>query len=95
MRQQLSIKKDKPSLSLSDSLNSDLNKFDHIGAFALSTSFGEDKKNNEFLKQNDDYSSIMLKALADRFAEAFAEYLHEFVRKDFGAIPLKIYLMKT
>jgi len=83
LRQQLSIKKDKPSLSLADFLSSDLNKFDHIGAFALSTSFGEDKKNNEFLKQNDDYSSIMLKALADRFAEAFAEYLHEFVRKEF------------
>lgn len=56
---------------------------DYIGAFAVSTGFGIDEKIAEFEKNHDDYSAIMLKALADRLAEAFAEHLHELVRKDF------------
>ncbi len=56
---------------------------DYIGAFAVSTGFGIEKKISDFEKDHDDYSSIMLKALADRLAEAFAELLHKRVRTEF------------
>ncbi len=56
---------------------------DYIGAFALASGFGIEKKVEEFEKDHDDYSSIMLKALADRLAEALAECLHQRVRKEF------------
>jgi 5-methyltetrahydrofolate--homocysteine methyltransferase len=55
---------------------------DHIGLFAVTTGIGSDKKEKYFLDDHDDYSAIMLKALADRLAEAFAEALHQRVRKD-------------
>ncbi len=55
---------------------------DYIGLFAVTSGIGIEKHEQRFEDANDDYSSIMLKALADRFAEAFAEYLHERVRKD-------------
>ena len=55
---------------------------DYIGLFAVTAGLGIEKKEKEFAAQMDDYSSIMLKGLADRFAEAFAECLHERVRKD-------------
>lgn len=53
---------------------------DYIGAFAVSTGFGADEFAAEFEKELDDYNSIMVKALADRLAEAFAEKLHEDLR---------------
>jgi len=56
-------------------------KTDYIGGFAVTTGIGIEEKLQEFEKDHDDYSAIMLKALADRLAEAFAEYLHEQVRK--------------
>jgi 5-methyltetrahydrofolate--homocysteine methyltransferase len=56
---------------------------DYIGMFAVTAGLGIEKHEQRFEKANDDYSSIMLKALADRLAEAFSEYLHERVRKDF------------
>ncbi|MFB3135028.1 MAG: vitamin B12 dependent-methionine synthase activation domain-containing protein, partial [Rhodospirillales bacterium] len=56
---------------------------DTIGAFAVTTGIGIENKLEEFKKQHDDYSDILLKALADRLAEAFAERLHERVRKEF------------
>jgi 5-methyltetrahydrofolate--homocysteine methyltransferase len=55
---------------------------DYIGLFALTSGLGIEKKEKEFVGLLDDYSSIMLKAIADRLAEAFAECLHERVRKD-------------
>jgi 5-methyltetrahydrofolate--homocysteine methyltransferase len=55
---------------------------DYIGMFAVTGGLGIEKWEAEFEKQNDDYSSIMLKSLADRLAEAFAECLHARVRKD-------------
>ena len=58
-------------------------KKDHVGCFAVCAGLGIDKKLAEFAQQHDDYSSILLKALADRLAEAAAEYLHEQVRKDY------------
>ena len=56
---------------------------DYIGAFAVTAGLGMEKQLERFEKQNDDYSSIMLKALADRFAEAFAELLHVRIRREF------------
>ena len=58
-------------------------KKDWIGAFAVSAGFGTEKIAKNFKSNNDDYSAIMIKILADRLAEAFAEYLHELVRKDY------------
>ncbi|MFT4683288.1 MAG: 5-methyltetrahydrofolate--homocysteine methyltransferase [Flavobacteriales bacterium] len=58
-------------------------RIDYIGCFAVTTGFGLDPLTKEFEQDYDDYSSIMAKALADRFAEAFAEYLHLKVRTDF------------
>ncbi len=55
---------------------------DYIGAFAVTTGIGIESKLAEFEKNHDDYSAIMLKALADRLAEAFAEFLHQQVRKE-------------
>jgi 5-methyltetrahydrofolate--homocysteine methyltransferase len=55
---------------------------DYIGMFAVTAGLGVDVKEKQFEKDHDDYSAIMLKALADRFAEAFAEGLHARVRRD-------------
>jgi 5-methyltetrahydrofolate--homocysteine methyltransferase len=55
---------------------------DYIGVFAVTSGLGMEKYEQEFKDKNDDYSSIMFKSLADRLAEAFAEYMHERVRKD-------------
>ncbi|MFA6596484.1 MAG: methionine synthase [Ignavibacteriaceae bacterium] len=56
---------------------------DYVGAFAVTTGIGIEKLIEKFEKDHDDYNSIMVKALADRLAEAFAEHLHEKVRKEF------------
>jgi 5-methyltetrahydrofolate--homocysteine methyltransferase len=56
---------------------------DYAGAFAVTAGFGIEKKLAEFEAQKDDYSAIMLKALADRLAEAFAEWLHLRVRREY------------
>jgi 5-methyltetrahydrofolate--homocysteine methyltransferase len=55
---------------------------DHIGLFAVTAGIGTEKKEKQFLDDHDDYSAIMLKALADRLAEAFAERLHQRVRTE-------------
>ncbi|CAN5918173.1 methionine synthase [soil metagenome] len=61
---------------------------DHIGLFAVTAGIGAEKKDKQFIDDNDDYSSIMFKALADRLAEAFAERMHQRVRKEFwGYVP--------
>ncbi|MDI1257606.1 MAG: methionine synthase [Flavobacterium sp.] len=60
----------------------DSQKQDYIGCFCVTTGFGVDEKAKEFEQQLDDYNAILIKALGDRFAEAFAEYLHEKVRKE-------------
>ncbi len=60
----------------------DSGKQDYIGCFCVTTGFGVDEKASEFEKQLDDYNSILVKALGDRLAEAFAEYLHLKVRKE-------------
>jgi len=61
---------------------------DYVGAFAVTAGIGLDVLTKAYEADNDDYSSIMVKALADRFAEALAEWLHERVRKEFwGYVP--------
>jgi 5-methyltetrahydrofolate--homocysteine methyltransferase len=63
-------------------------KADYIGAFAVTAGTWEDGLAKEYEDDGDDYNSIMVKSLADRFAEAFAEYLHEKVRKEiWGFVP--------
>lgn len=83
LRQQSQKTKGAPNIALSDFIApKDTGKTDYMGAFCVTTGFGVDEKAAEFEKQHDDYNSIMVKALADRLAEAFAEYLHLKVRKD-------------
>ena len=72
-----------PNIALADFVAPKGNgKQDYIGCFCVTTGFGVDEKAAEFEKQLDDYNSILVKALGDRLAEAFAEYLHLKVRKE-------------
>lgn len=72
-----------PNLALSDFIAPENSGYkDYIGAFAITAGLGIEEKIREFEAQHDDYSSIMLKALADRLAEAFTELLHEKIRKE-------------
>jgi len=83
LRQQSKKTAGAPNIALADFIApTDSGKQDYIGAFAVTTGFGVDEKAAEFEKSHDDYNSIMAKALGDRLAEAFAEYLHEKVRKE-------------
>ena len=77
----------KPSTinSQSQAPNSELSTIDYIGGFALTTGIGIDAWVTKFEKDHDDYSAIMLKALADRLAEAFAELMHKVVRRELWA----------
>jgi 5-methyltetrahydrofolate--homocysteine methyltransferase len=79
LRQQVDHGDDKPYLSLADFVGP---RGDHIGAFAVTTGLGVDELAGRFQAEHDDYRAIMVKALADRLAEAFAEYLHEQVRRE-------------
>jgi 5-methyltetrahydrofolate--homocysteine methyltransferase len=83
LRQQAQKTKGAFNIALSDFIApKDSGKTDYMGAFCVTTGFGVDEWAAEFEKNLDDYNSIMVKALADRLAEAFAEYLHEKVRKE-------------
>ena len=79
LRQQVDHGDDKPYLSLADFVAPGQ---DFIGAFAVTSGLGADELSARFAAEHDDYRSIMAKALADRLAEAFAEFLHEKVRRD-------------
>ncbi|MDD4911618.1 MAG: methionine synthase [Sideroxydans sp.] len=84
LRQQTKKPADIPNYCLADYIAPKDSKVkDYIGGFAVTTGIGIDARVAEFEKQNDDYSAIMLKALADRLAEAFAEHLHLRVRREF------------
>lgn len=83
LRQQVKKAADQPNLSLADFIApAEEGKKDHIGAFAVSI-HGIETHLKKFESQHDDYNKIILQALADRLAEAFAEMLHEKVRKEF------------
>lgn len=84
LRQQDQKRGDKPNYCLSDFVApKDSGKADYIGGFAVTTGHKIQTKLDEFEKEHDDYQGIMLKVLADRLAEAFAEHMHERVRKEF------------
>jgi 5-methyltetrahydrofolate--homocysteine methyltransferase len=84
LRQQNVKAPGRPNYCLSDFIAPiDSGKPDYLGAFAVTTGIGIEAKLQQFEQDHDDYSAIMLKALADRLAEAFAEYLHQVVRKDY------------
>ncbi len=84
LRQQLQLRNNAPNSCLADFVAPvDSGVPDYIGAFAVCTGYGADELAAEFAAAHDDYNSIMVKALADRLAEALAEYLHQQVRKEF------------
>ncbi|WP_150286430.1 methionine synthase [Rhabdaerophilum calidifontis] len=83
LRQQLSKRDGRPNLCLSDFVAPAGVKPDWLGAFVVTAGIGEDRIADKLKGRNDDYSSIMAKALADRLAEAFAERMHERVRREF------------
>ncbi len=73
-----------PNLALADFVApKDSGKLDYVGAFAVTTGHGVDELVKKYEAEHDDYNAIMVKALADRLAEAFAELLHELVRQNY------------
>ncbi|MFL9831342.1 methionine synthase [Flavobacterium sp. ST-87] len=83
LRQQAQKTKGAPNIALADFIApKDNGVTDYMGAFCVTTGFGVDEWADEYRDNLDDYNSIMVKALGDRLAEAFAEYLHEQIRKE-------------
>ena len=84
LRQQMARKNDRANFALSDFVAPiDTGLADYIGGFAVTTGHGEEDHSERFKADKDDYSGIMLSALADRLAEAFAEHMHGRVRREF------------
>jgi 5-methyltetrahydrofolate--homocysteine methyltransferase len=84
LRQQLSKRDGRPNVALSDFVAPvSSGKAEYVGGFVVTAGIEEVAIAERFERANDDYSSILVKALADRFAEAFAERMHERVRKEF------------
>ena len=84
LRQQMSKRRDAPNLCLADFIApKETGVADYLGTFAVTAGIGIERKLAEFEADHDDYHAILLKALADRLAEAFTERLHERVRKEF------------
>lgn len=80
LRQQLQKREGKPNIALADFIApASSNRQDYIGAFCTAI-FGADELANSYKEHHDDYNAIMAQAIADRFAEAFAEYLHKQIR---------------
>lgn len=83
LRQQISKANQQPNIALADFIApKETGIQDYIGCFCVTTGFGVEEKALEFEKQLDDYNAILVKAIGDRLAEAFAEYLHLKVRKE-------------
>jgi 5-methyltetrahydrofolate--homocysteine methyltransferase len=84
LRQQLQRKEGVPDYALADFIAPKSSGVqDYIGCFCVSTGFGTDELSDRYRKDLDDYNSILVKALSDRLAEAFAEYLHKEVRQNY------------
>ncbi|WP_067032535.1 methionine synthase [Allomuricauda sp. CP2A] len=84
LRQQLKKREGVPNIALADFIApKDSGIQDYVGCFCVSAGFGTQELAAQFEKDHDDYNSIMIKALADRLAEAFAEYLHKEVRTNY------------
>jgi len=83
LRQQFAREETHPNLALADFVApSDAGVTDYVGAFAVTTGHGERQRAEQFEREHDDYNAILFKALCDRLAEAFAERLHERVRRE-------------
>jgi len=82
LRQQTDKPNDQPNYSLADFVAPEGTVDDYMGAFVVTAGIEAEKLANDYEASHDDYNSILIKALADRLAEAFAERLHEIVRKD-------------
>ncbi|MER5171398.1 methionine synthase [Thioclava kandeliae] len=82
LRQQVTKREGRPNVALSDFVAPEGSKADYLGGFVVTAGPEEQAIAEKFEAAHDDYNSILVKALADRFAEAFAERLHEFVRKE-------------
>ena len=81
LRQQSKKSEGKPNIALADFIApKELGKQDYMGCFCVTTGFGTQELAKQFEDNHDDYNAIMIKALADRLAEAYAEYLHKKVR---------------
>ncbi len=86
LRQQIEKPNGKPNLSLADFVApKESGLADYVGAFAVTAGIGAEELSQQFLAKHDDYNSIMVKALADRLAEAMAEHMHLRVRREFWA----------
>ncbi|CAM5768720.1 methionine synthase [Labrys miyagiensis] len=86
LRQQLTKRDGRPNVALADFVAPHTSgKADFLGGFVVTAGIEEEAIAQRFARANDDYASILVKALADRFAEAFAERMHERVRKEFWA----------
>ena len=84
LRQQLKKREEIPNMALADFIApKETGIQDYIGAFCVTAGFGTDELAKQFEAKHDDYNSIMIKALADRLAEAFAEYLHKEIRTNY------------
>ena len=84
LRQQSQKAKGKPNIALADFIApKETGIQDYVGCFCVSTGFGTAELAAKYVAEHDDYNAIMVKALADRLAEAFAEYLHKKVRIDY------------
>jgi len=93
LRQQIAKRADRPNVALADFVApAETGVPDYIGGFVVTAGIEEEEISNRFAKANDDYAAIMVKALADRFAEAFAERMHEYVRRElWGYAPDEAY----
>jgi 5-methyltetrahydrofolate--homocysteine methyltransferase len=90
LRQQSNKRQGIPNIALADFIvPKDSGIQDYIGCFCVTTGFGTNELAEEYEKNHDDYNAIMIKALADRLAEAFAEYLHKEVRMKYWGYAAK------
>lgn len=90
LRQQMKRSSDRANMALADFVApKDTGIEDYVGGFAVTAGFGEDEVAKRFEEANDDYRAILSKALADRLAEAFAEHMHERVRREFWGYAAK------
>jgi 5-methyltetrahydrofolate--homocysteine methyltransferase len=84
LRQQMARERESPNLALADFVApAESGRKDYLGGFVVTTGFGEAAQSKRFEADKDDYSAILLKSLADRLAESFAERMHQRVRKEF------------
>jgi len=84
LRQQMKRSSDRANFALSDFVApKESNIADYVGGFSVTAGFGEDEVARRFREKHDDYRAILSQALADRLAEAFAEHMHERVRREF------------